>query len=78
MLLTLHAVADATERGEASFNLGPGEGGYKRRLADLQEEWMRVTTLPRRGAYPLRRLGMAGRDASRTLKRAAARAVKRR
>jgi CelD/BcsL family acetyltransferase involved in cellulose biosynthesis len=78
MLLTLHAVADATERGEASFSLGPGEGGYKRRLADLQEEWMKVTTLSRHGAYPLRRLGIAGRDASRTLKRAAARAVKRR
>jgi CelD/BcsL family acetyltransferase involved in cellulose biosynthesis len=78
MLLTLHAVADATERGDASFSLGPGEGGYKRRLADLEEEWMKVTTLARHGAYPLRRLGIAGGDAGRALKRVAARAVKRR
>jgi CelD/BcsL family acetyltransferase involved in cellulose biosynthesis len=78
MLLTLHAIADAVERGETSFSLGPGEGGYKRRLADDQEEWMKVTTLAKRGAYPLRRLGITTGDAARALKGRVARAGKRR
>ncbi|HVX33031.1 MAG TPA: GNAT family N-acetyltransferase [Solirubrobacterales bacterium] len=78
MLLTLHAIGDAAERGDARFSLGPGEGGYKRRLTDSQEEWMKVTTLARRGAYPVRRLAIEGGERARALKRALARAVRRR
>jgi CelD/BcsL family acetyltransferase involved in cellulose biosynthesis len=78
MLLTLHAIADATERGDTRFSLGPGEGGYKRRLTDSQEEWMRLTTLARRGAYPLRRTELASGRVYRKLKGYAARAAKRR
>lgn len=59
MLLTLHAVADAAERGDRRINLGPGEGGYKSRLADRTEEIAQVGLIPRDAAYPLSRLRFA-------------------
>ena len=59
MLLTLHAVADAAERGEARVSLGPGGMGYKLRLADGQKEITTLTLIPRGASYPLTRLRLA-------------------
>ncbi len=51
MQLTLHAVADAAERGERRVNLGPGRMGYKLRLADGEEEVAMTTVVPRDSHY---------------------------
>jgi CelD/BcsL family acetyltransferase involved in cellulose biosynthesis len=56
MLLTLHAVADAVGRGDRHIDMGPGEGGYKSRLADEVEEIAQVMLIPRDAGYPLSRL----------------------
>jgi CelD/BcsL family acetyltransferase involved in cellulose biosynthesis len=58
-LLTLHAVADATERGDRRINLGPGRMGYKTRLADGEEVVAITTVVSRSAAYPLSRLRFA-------------------
>lgn len=79
--LTLHAIGDAAERGDAEFNLGPGSQGYKQRLADGLQEFTYSRLVPRGARYPLIRLrlapgqvraGVAGRlspDAKRRLRR---------
>ena len=59
MQLTLHAIADATERGERRVNLGPGRTPYKSRLADFDEEVALKTVMPRDSGYLLARLGLA-------------------
>lgn len=56
MQLTLQAIDDATQKGEARMSLGPGEGGYKRRLADGGEEIVALTLIPRGGSYLAARL----------------------
>jgi CelD/BcsL family acetyltransferase involved in cellulose biosynthesis len=57
--LTLHAVADAAERGEARMSLGPGGKDYKLRLADSQREVAVSRLLPRGLLYPFARLRLA-------------------
>jgi CelD/BcsL family acetyltransferase involved in cellulose biosynthesis len=81
ILLTLHAIADAAERGEHRINMGPGLMSYKLRLADGEEEVALTTVVPRDSAYPLSRIlfvpqqlrGAAGQrlsdDAKRRLRR---------
>lgn len=59
MQLTLQAIADAIERGEERLCLGPGEAGYKRRLADTRQEIAMTTLVPRGLTYPLTRLRLA-------------------
>lgn len=59
MQLTLFAIADAIERGEQRVCLGPGDTGYKRRLADTQQEIAMTTLVPRGLTYPLTRLRLA-------------------
>ena len=59
MQLTLHAVADAAERGELRVNLGPGRMSYKSRLADGEEGVALKTLVPRDSAYLLSRLRLA-------------------
>jgi CelD/BcsL family acetyltransferase involved in cellulose biosynthesis len=54
-LLTLHAVADIARRGEDRFSLGPGEGDYKRRLADGADSIAAQTIVPRGRGYALAR-----------------------
>jgi CelD/BcsL family acetyltransferase involved in cellulose biosynthesis len=56
MLLTLQALADAAGKGERRMSLGPGAGGYKRRLADHEEQVVTATMVPRGGPYPLTRM----------------------
>lgn len=63
MLLTLHALADATGRGEERISLGPGDGGYKRRLADGEDEITAVTIVPRGRGYAGARLRLLGHQA---------------
>jgi CelD/BcsL family acetyltransferase involved in cellulose biosynthesis len=58
-LLTLHALADIAARGEDRFSLGPGEGDYKRRLADGEERIGTTTIVPRGRRYPLARARLA-------------------
>lgn len=59
MLLSLYAVADSIGRGERRIETGPGEGGYKSRLAGVTEEIAQVSLIPRDAAYPLSRLRFA-------------------
>lgn len=59
MQLTLYAIADAIERGEQRLCLGPGATGYKRRLADREQQIAMTTLAPRGLAYPLTRLRLA-------------------
>ena len=59
MQLTLHAIADAAERDEQRFNLGPGRTPYKSRLADFDQEVALKTVLPRDSGYLLSRLELA-------------------
>ncbi len=56
MQLTLQAIDDATQQGDARMSLGPGEGGYKRRLADSGEEIAALTLVPRGASYLAARL----------------------
>jgi CelD/BcsL family acetyltransferase involved in cellulose biosynthesis len=65
MLLTLHAVADAAERGDVRVSLGPGDTSYKRRLADSAEEIAKVTSVAKGRSYPLTRLRLQGDDLRR-------------
>ena len=57
--LTLYAIADAIERGEKRLCLGPGDTGYKQRLADTGQQITMMTIVPRDRAYPLTRLRLA-------------------
>lgn len=57
--LALFAIADAIGRGEERLCLGPGEAGYKRRIADTRQEIEMTTLVPRDTAYPLNRLRLA-------------------
>lgn len=63
VLLMLHSLADAAERGEARMELGPGDMDYKRRVADWQEEMAIVTLVPRGVGYPLTRLRLVPHQA---------------
>lgn len=56
MQLTLQAIDDATQQDDARMSLGPGEGGYKRRLADTGEEIVALTLVPRGASYYAARL----------------------
>lgn len=56
VLLLLHSLADAAERGEDCMELGPGDMDYKRRVADRQKEMAIVTLVPPGATYPLARL----------------------
>lgn len=58
-LLTLYAVADVAARGEDRFSLGPGEGDYKRRLADDEDRIATTTIVPRGRRYAQARLRLA-------------------
>jgi CelD/BcsL family acetyltransferase involved in cellulose biosynthesis len=60
LLLTLHALADAAERGEKRLSLGPGGAAYKRRMADAEEEVGVLTVVPRGAGYLRTRLGLVG------------------
>jgi CelD/BcsL family acetyltransferase involved in cellulose biosynthesis len=57
--LTLHAVADAAERGDRLINMGPGRMSYKARLADAEEQVALTSLVPRDSAYPVSRLWFA-------------------
>lgn len=59
MQLTLFAIADAIGRGEERLCLGPGETGYKQRLADAGQQITMTTLVPRSLTYPLTRLRLA-------------------
>lgn len=67
--LTLHALADATERGDRRMSLGPGDTDYKRRLADTQDEIANLTLVPRGVAYPMTRLRLVPYQARWSLSR---------
>jgi CelD/BcsL family acetyltransferase involved in cellulose biosynthesis len=58
-LLTLYALADVAARGEDRFSLGPGEGDYKRRLADGEDRIATTTIVPRGPRYALARARLA-------------------
>lgn len=59
LLLTLHALQEAAERGEKRVNLGPGAGAYKDRLADEEGELGILTLVPHGRGHLAARLGMA-------------------
>lgn len=67
MQLDMHALADAFERGESRLNLGPGDAGYKPRLATGREEVAALTVIPRGASFLLTRLRLAAGRARRGL-----------
>lgn len=56
--LTLHALDDAGRRGQTRMSLGPGGGGYKARMADMEDEVATATIVPRGRGYARARLGL--------------------
>jgi CelD/BcsL family acetyltransferase involved in cellulose biosynthesis len=62
LLLTLHAIEDAAERGDARVNMGPGDAAYKRRFADAAEEIAKVTSVAKGPSYLWTRLRLEGKD----------------
>lgn len=61
MLCLVHALSDASERGERTMSLGPGGQDYKYRLSD-SEDCLRWSVIAPRGAsYPFVRLRLAPR-----------------
>ncbi len=63
LLLTLHALQEAAERGERRVNLGPGAGAYKDRLADEEGELGILTLVPHGRGHLTARLGLARHQA---------------
>jgi CelD/BcsL family acetyltransferase involved in cellulose biosynthesis len=60
LLLTLHALAEATERGERRLGLGPGAGAYKLRMADREEKIGILTVVPKGRGYLTARSRLLG------------------
>jgi CelD/BcsL family acetyltransferase involved in cellulose biosynthesis len=64
----VHALADASERGERTMSLGPGGQDYKYRLSGSEDCVRSSVIVPRGGAsYPLVRLRLAPRRARQAL-----------
>jgi CelD/BcsL family acetyltransferase involved in cellulose biosynthesis len=64
MHILIEAVRDATERGEARLDLGPGDQAYKHRLADRDRELGSRVLVPHGRGYPLARAHVALRLAA--------------
>lgn len=67
MQCLVHALEDASERGERTMSLGPGGQDYKSRLAGSEDCVRSSTIVPRGASYPLARLRLAPRRARRML-----------
>jgi len=78
MQCLVHALTDASKRGERTMSLGPGGQDYKSRLAG-SEDCVRSSVIGPRGAsYPLVRLRLAPRRARRTFSKSLSPKAKRR
>jgi CelD/BcsL family acetyltransferase involved in cellulose biosynthesis len=69
LLLTLHAIAEAIERGEERMGLGPGAGSYKLRMADREDQIGVLTVVPQGRGYLLTRSRLLGVQARAALSR---------
>lgn len=78
MQCLVHALADASERGERTMSLGPGGQDYKYRLSDSEDSVKSSVIAPRGAAYPLVRLRLAPRRVGRALARRLSPKAKRR
>jgi CelD/BcsL family acetyltransferase involved in cellulose biosynthesis len=67
MQCLVHALADASDRGERTMSLGPGGQDYKYRLSDWEDCVRSSVIAPRGGSYPLVRLKLAPRRVRRVL-----------
>jgi len=63
MHILIEGIRDAAERGEARFDLGPGDQAYKHRLADGDRQLCSRVLLPHGRGYPLARTRFALRSA---------------
>jgi CelD/BcsL family acetyltransferase involved in cellulose biosynthesis len=67
MQCLVHALTDASERGERTMSLGPGGQDYKYRLSNSEDCVRSSVIAPRGASYPLVRLRLAPRRARRVL-----------
>jgi len=67
MQCIVHALSDASERGERTMSLGPGGQDYKSRLAGSEDYVRSSVVAPRGASYPLVRVRLAPRRARRAL-----------
>ena len=67
MQCLVHALTDASERGERTMSLGPGGQDYKYRLSNSEDCVRSSLIAPRGASYPLVRLRLAPRRARRAL-----------
>ena len=63
MALIVYAVEDAIRSGKSTFDLGPGDMAYKRRLADFEREISGLTMVPHGSSYALARASLAPHQA---------------
>jgi len=73
MQCLIRALEDASERGERTMSLGPGDQEYKARLADSEDVLESHLIVPRGARYPLVRLGIGAQGTIRDLRAAARR-----
>ncbi|HSR95352.1 MAG TPA: GNAT family N-acetyltransferase [Solirubrobacterales bacterium] len=67
MQCIVHALTDASERGERTMSLGPGGQDYKYRLSNSEDCVRSSVIVPRGASYPLARLRLAPRQGRRAL-----------
>lgn len=78
MQCLVHALSDASERGERTMSLGPGGQDYKYRLSGSEDCVRSSVIAPRGASYPLVRMRLAPRGIRQTLARRLSPEAKRR